>query len=94
MHLLLSAQRALLGHVGNSVLAIAIQALESQIELTAYAENRITDDEKEALDMALTEVLADFPTVNAVELYIITDAQQPFHTEGHWVFIRLGVLVV
>jgi hypothetical protein len=84
MHLLLSAQRALLGHVGNSVLAIAIQALESQIELIAYAENRITDDEKEALDMALTEVLADFPTVNAVELYIITDAQQPFHTEGHW----------
>ena len=91
--LLLSAQRALLGHIGDSILATSVTAGESSIELTAFTEAGITSDEKEALDNALAEIVADFPQVDSAELHIISEETQPFKSDGHWLFIRLGVQV-
>jgi len=92
--LLLSMQRALLGAIGRSVQAICVNWDENRVVMTAFIEGELPDDEREALEIAATEVAADFPFALLVEVVVFEHAAQPFRANGLWVFVRLGCTVV
>jgi len=87
----LSAQRALLGAVGPNVLGVCVALEGGQLSFSGFMTESATEDEREALDIAATEILADFPEVTAEDLEIepVADTRLP-HRDGDWVFLRLG----
>jgi hypothetical protein len=87
----LSAQRALLGAVGPDVLGVCVALEDGRLSFDGFMAESATDDEREALDMAATEMLADFPEATALDLKIepVADTRLP-HCDGDWVFLRLG----
>jgi hypothetical protein len=91
-NLLLSVQRALLGAIGTEVLAICVDANPNSIELTVFAEGCLPKDQQEALDVAETEIWADFSPAVSVNVRIIENAQQPLKCSGNWAFVRFGCL--
>lgn len=66
VHVLLSVQRALLGHIGTAVRAIMCRWAEDEIHVRAVFDGEISDDDAEAISEAETEVIADFPSRTAV----------------------------
>ena len=66
--MLLSVQGALLGAIGPSLHAIAVQWTDTSVTLIALADNELDPDQQEALEVALTEILADFPAIDSVGL--------------------------
>jgi hypothetical protein len=91
--LLLSVQRALLGAIGESVQAICVDWDERRIMMTAFSAGELTDDEREALEVAATEVVADFPVGAVVDVEVVEGAEEPFKAKGEWVFLRFGCTV-
>lgn len=63
---LLSVQRALLGHIGTKVRAIACKWSEDEIQVRVVFDGEIGDDDAEAISKAETEVIADFPSQIAI----------------------------
>jgi hypothetical protein len=61
VRLRLSAQRALLGAVGPSVRAVSVSYMDASIVFQAFVDPEATDLERDALDDAATDVIADFP---------------------------------
>ena len=57
----LSARRALLGAVGPSVRAVSVGARDKVILFRALVDPDVTDEEREDLEVAATEVIADYP---------------------------------
>jgi hypothetical protein len=66
VRVLLSVQRALLGHIGTAVRAIMCRWTEDEIHVRAVFDGEISDDDAEAISEAETEVIADFPSQTAV----------------------------
>jgi hypothetical protein len=66
VRVLLSVQRALLGHIGTAVRAIMCQWNEDKIHVRAIFDGEISDDDAEAISEAETEVFADFPSRTSV----------------------------
>jgi hypothetical protein len=62
VHLRLSAQRALLGVVGPSVRVVAVSYRGQTILFEALLDPNASDDEREALEVAATEIVADYPS--------------------------------
>jgi hypothetical protein len=91
--LLLSVQRALLGTIGGSVQAICVNWNEKGVVMTAFSAGELPNDEREALEIAATEVAADFPVAVAVDVEVVEHAAEPFRADGEWVFVRLGCSV-
>ena len=91
--LLLSAQRALLGNVGPNVLAVYVAGSDDQLRFHAYVDEDATGDELEALSVAVTEMIADFPDVTDVDEMTSTavDRSVPRCDGGHWAYLRLDV---
>lgn len=58
---LLSARRALLGHIGTAVRAIACRWTEHDIQVRVVFDGAIADADAEAMSAAETEMMADFP---------------------------------
>ncbi len=58
----LSVQRALLGAVGDSLDGACADLRDELIILTWYVEPDMPEDEREALEVAGSEVIADFPS--------------------------------
>lgn len=94
--LCLSAQRALVGAISHNVLGIYIDP-DAAGEMVAFFDGAATDTEREELDAATTEIVADyrFPPPR-VDLRVVENAQQPLQgtSSGIWVFLRAGVAVV
>lgn len=92
--LLLSVQRALLGAIGTSVLAVYVDLHEDDIDIVVFAEDRLPEDEREELNTAESEVWADYGPTTVVNVKIIENAQQPCvcPESGDWAFIRFGCL--
>ena len=59
--IILSMQMAFLGAICNKVRLIAFDMTEELFALYVYIDSPLTDDEYEAIDCAVTDVLADFP---------------------------------
>ena len=59
--IILSMQMAFLGAICNKVRLIAFDMTEETFALYVYIDSPLTDDEYEAIDVAVTDVLADFP---------------------------------
>lgn len=90
----LSAQRALLGAICIEVLAISVWTSGSKLKMLAYADSMVSDDCREALSVALTEILADFAdTLSVVDLKIVENATPPIKISGELVFLRHGCQV-
>jgi hypothetical protein len=65
--LLLSAQRALLGAVPFSLRGASIETEGDTIFWRCVFDREPTDEEREALSVAGTEIMADFPQVKKIE---------------------------
>ena len=85
-----ATQRALLGAVGPAVLAVAVAQHGGTIDLTAFTTPRPSAEQREALEVAGTEIVADLPDVDTMNVRIIEDAYPPFRAPGSWVFVQLG----
>lgn len=62
VRVLLSVQRALLGHIGTAVRAIVCRWTKDEIHVRAVFDGEIDDENAEAFSEAETEVNADFPS--------------------------------
>jgi len=89
--LLLSAQRALLGAIFPELRLIKVKREGSTIFFTTIADRTPSDAALEALSIAATEIIADFPDCNRIsEQVFVTDVELPKEDilqEG-WVYQR------
>lgn len=90
--LLLSVQRALLGAISSSVLAICVNVTDT-IELLVFAQGELPTEEREALDMSATEITGDFGPHILVDVKIIENVPNPLPCSGSWVFFRFGCFI-
>ncbi len=86
----LSAQCALLGAIYPQVRLIKIRRDENLIRLTTWIAAALDDDAAEALSIAATEIIADFPECSIEECVVVSRAPLPVEdrlAEG-WVYCR------
>ena len=69
--IILSMQTAFLGAICKKVRLIAFDMTEELFTLYVYIDSPLTDDEYEAIDSAVTDVLADFPNFLYEKIFII-----------------------
>lgn len=67
--IILSMQTAFLGAICKKVRLIAFDMTEELFTLYVYIDSPLTDDEYEAIDSAVTDVLADFQF--SIEKYLL-----------------------
>jgi hypothetical protein len=90
----LSAQRALLGAIGPEVLGVCVGLENGRLAFSGFVSERATEDEREALDFAATEIIADFSEATALDVEIAAlDGTTLPERAGEWVFIRMGAAV-
>lgn len=90
-----SAQVAFLGAISKPVLGICIELDEHKLEMTVYSEISLDENQREALEVALTEIYAANPFSRVIEdIHFIVNAGQPLRRKGIWVFVRYGCKVV
>lgn len=63
---LLSLQRALLGEVSPNLRAVTVSYTDSSVQFEAYFDGEISDEDREAMSMVETEVMADFPSSHVI----------------------------
>ncbi|RYY87039.1 MAG: hypothetical protein EOO15_13015 [Chitinophagaceae bacterium] len=87
--LLLSAQRALLGAVTQHLRAVTIGYDEKGCTLRGYFDAGASDEEKELLDVAMTEMVADFPNIERWEFEAVDRAElEEMEVLDVWVYRR------
>jgi hypothetical protein len=86
----LSAQRALLGAITPRIRLIKVRMNDLEILFTVIADSTLSDGARDALSIAATEILADFPD-HAIREDIIIDAgplpKEDLLAHG-WVYLR------
>ena len=90
-NLRLSAQRALLGAISPEIRLIKLRQDGDRIVFTTIVSRSPSDDVKEALSVAATEVIADFPDCRIEERLTVSSEPLPVEDplgEG-WVYRRL-----
>ena len=87
----LSAQRALLGAIAPGVVGVCVQLIGDRLLFRAFVDAPLGVDEHEALEVAATEMAADFPAVADLEVEISERSSEPLRCPGDWVFLRYGV---
>lgn len=91
--LLLSAQRALLGAIDADVRLISVRRDDATITMTTVSARPLSDDAAEALSIAATEIIADFPDCVIQEQFVVSEVA-PFQRDSageYRVFQRLEV---
>ena len=88
--LLLSTQRAVLGAIGPGVIGVAVDLIEDKLTLRVYYDVELSVDEREALEAAASEIVAGFPSVNAVDVTFTEWHRKPLREPGPWAFKWLG----
>ncbi len=89
----LSAQRALLGAIAPNVLAVFVSLETERLSMAAFVDGKLDDDEREAIEIAASEIVADFPAVARLDVEIVQPAIQPIDGPGELVFLRYGANV-
>lgn len=89
-----SSQVALLGVISPKTLGVCFDLKQETIEMKVFAEGYLSEDEKEAFDVATTEIMADILPITPVEAKYIEGTRSPLEkSTGIWVFIRYGCQV-
>ena len=88
---LLSLQRALLGHVTAQMRAVGVAYDDAAIRVTVFTDELAGQDVTEAVQGIETELMADFPEHEVVVAPAV--GSQPLPRELEWAFIRAGVAV-
>ena len=87
---ILSANRALLGAITPNLRAITLDYDEKNLILRAYFDEKVNEDEKEQIDVALTEMIADL--YQDIEKYNYDPVDLPFPHKmeclKEWIFMR------
>ena len=87
---LLSAQRALLGAITPNVRGVTVAYNNQQLTLRAYYDKDPLEEEKELLDFALGEMVADF--YPSIEKYLFEPQVLPYPMKmamlSDWVYVR------
>jgi hypothetical protein len=81
IYLRLAAQKALWGNVGPHVRSVYVGYSGGAVRFNALVDADLPEDEREALQEAATEVIADYPDPWQVRETITVDAQRP---DGLW----------
>jgi hypothetical protein len=91
-YLRLSVQRALVGRVSPALEGACVSLDGNQITLTWYVAPGLTEDERDDLSAAGSEVIADFPDDYRIdECFIdVNNRDTLLKTVGHWVFLQRG----
>lgn len=69
--IILSMQRAFLGAICNKISLITFDATQEVFSLFVYVDASLSEEENEAINVAVTEVLADFPNFLYENIQII-----------------------
>jgi hypothetical protein len=87
-----SVQRALLGAVSPNLYGACADLRDDVVVLTWYVAAVMPVDEREALQVAAAEVIADYPKGYDIdERFVeVSDASKPLPTVGAWTFLRRG----
>lgn len=89
MMLLLSAQRALLGAVSPALRGVTVGARDKVVLFRCYLDGPIAEEDREALQVAGTEIIADFPAPWDINEEIIRcDAPAEIEVLDAWVYRR------
>lgn len=88
-HLRLSAQRALLGAVSREVDAIGLHVDGTRIVVQVASGSPLDDDACEALEVAASEIIADFPSATFIGVKHVA-SREAFVAPTTLVFLRLG----
>lgn len=86
----LSAQRALRGVISPEVRLIKVRRDGAQIVFTTITDRPLTSELREALEVASTEIVADFPNCRIEDRFLVSTAPLPREdvlAEG-WVYER------
>ncbi|HLF77136.1 MAG TPA: hypothetical protein VJB57_06545 [Dehalococcoidia bacterium] len=92
VELRVSAQRALLGTINDGVLAVWMDAAESEIKVRVFVDRALSDDERDSLEASGTEISADFPWGTTLDFRIIYQSTSKVQSPsfGLWVYQRYG----
>lgn len=71
--LLLSAQRALLGAIDADVRLISVRRDDATITMKTVSARPLSDDAAQALSIAATEIIADFPDCVIREQVVVSE---------------------
>lgn len=89
----LSVQRALVGAVTENLAALTAGLAGSEIRLIATFFTGPSDDDREYVECAATEVIADFPSPYTIATeYRSLEEGRPRQLD-FWAFLRAGVIV-
>jgi hypothetical protein len=63
----LSGQRALCGNIPTSLRSVSAEFRNNKIVFQCIFDGNPSDDDKELLSIAATEIIADFPDINEID---------------------------
>ena len=89
--LLLSIQRALLDKIPCSLRGVTVGWDKSEIIINCFFDGEISESDRELMEVAATEVIADFPSSYTISLDCFRkDAPEKIYpyTLKEWVYIR------
>ena len=86
----LSALRALLGAISPKIRLVKVSMVLAQIEFTAIAACELSEEECEALSIAASEIIADFPDSTIAERVIVDQGPLPAEDvlRAGWIYQR------
>ena len=86
---LVAVQQALLGEVTVNLRAVAVAYDDRSIRLEAYFDGEITEEDKEAMSLVETELIAAFPEDHTIDVILIKwPAPQLIPKNRIWAFHR------
>jgi hypothetical protein len=89
IQVLLSVNRALLGEVPPALRGVTVGWDEHSIELRAYFDGEIDEEDRESMECVLTEVMADFSADEQFALDCVRqDAPARMEALREWVYLR------
>ena len=82
----------MLGAITPGILAVWVDAQGNEIKLSAFAEDKLSEDDRAEIEAAGTEISADFPGLLSLDVKIIENLKLPISQpdSGWWVFVRHG----
>lgn len=89
--ILLSLQRALLGHIPHALRSVTVgyKNIDNTLIIQCYFDGEISDEDKETMSEMHTEVLADFSEDTEVKLEIERlDQPEEMTILDDWVYLR------
>ncbi|HZN96007.1 MAG TPA: hypothetical protein VFB81_25000 [Myxococcales bacterium] len=86
---LLAIQQALLGEVSPNLRAVTVSYTETSLHFEAYFDGEVHDEEREAMSLVETELMAEFPSTHSLSHQVIRlDTPALIPKDRTWVYFR------